>query len=177
METANLEGKELRPERLSRRGEMIAWGLALLVAAGWLVLVLSRQHVLPAVPILTGILALSGASISLGNWMDRRTSIRISAEGIHFTNGLRDASFRWREIRQAQVFPSTWGSKVSVIGPTGHFEFRTLGEVKVQGDVKGRMGFAQGEQILQHVLARANLFEAPPPPAAPSRARYYYARQ
>ncbi len=56
-----------------------------------------------------------------------------------------------------QVIPSAWGKKVRVIGKNGHFDFRTLGEVRLQGEVKGRLGFEKGEEILSQILAKANL--------------------
>jgi len=48
-----------------------------------------------------------------------------------------------------QVIPSAWGKKVRVIGENGHFDFRTLGEVRLQGEVKGRLGFEKAKRILE----------------------------
>ena len=173
---------EFHPELNSRRGELIAWGSALLVVAGWIVLVFytSRaaagvgQKVPGSVPFLGVILLLAALSISLGNWMDRRTRLKIGPNGVHFQNGLRDVQLTWDEIRQVQVFPGKWGKRVSVIGPASHFEFRTLGEVSVQGETKGRLGFGEGERILQQILEAADLV---PKPDSHSTNPYYYIRK
>jgi hypothetical protein len=150
-------GREFHPELLSRKGEMIAWGSALLVGLAWLVVGLKGQPVILAVPILTVLLVLSGLSISLGNWMDRHTLISIREDGITFKNGLRNGVLKWQEIRQVRVLPVHWGKKVQVFGEKVYFEFRTLGEVKVQGELKGRMGFAKGDEILRQIVLSGNL--------------------
>jgi hypothetical protein len=171
MQTDGLVG-EFHPELLSRRGEFVAWGLALVVAATWVILRLYGQGVSIFLLILEAFLLFAGLSISLGNWMDRRSMIRLDREGITFDNGLRHAALHWQEIHRVQVFPTEWGKKVMVLGGRTHFEFRTLAEVKVQDEVKGRMGFADGEKILQHMIQAAHLVEKPGE-AAQSGVVYY----
>ncbi|HEX7973262.1 MAG TPA: hypothetical protein VF498_02555 [Anaerolineales bacterium] len=163
---------EFHPELLSRRGEAVAWGTALLVWSAWLIVRLRGLPVIAAVPLLAVVLLLAALSISLGNWMDRQTVLRLEPDGIEYQNGLRHARLDWNDIRQVQVFPSNWGKKVQVVGGNAHFEFRTLGEVKVQGETKGRMGFTEGEWILSKILDAAHLrrIEHPGP-------GYYYARE
>lgn len=148
---------EFRPELLSRRGEVTAWGLALVVGATWLALIWLRHPVSPAVPILEAFLLLSALFISLGNWVDRHTQIKISESGVLFRNGLREVELSWPEIIQVRVLPGGWGKKVEVVGDRLHFQFRTLGEVKMQGDVKGRMGFSDGDEILSTILSKSGL--------------------
>jgi hypothetical protein len=148
---------EFRPELLSRRGEYTAWGLALVVGAAWLTLVWLRRPVLPVVPILEAFLLLSALFISLGNWVDRHTLIQLRESGVLFRNGLRNVELSWPEIQHVRVLPGGWGKKVEVIGERLHFQFRTLGEVKMQGEVKGRMGFSGGDEILSTILSKSGL--------------------
>ena len=166
--------QEFHPELNSRRGELIAWGSTLLVAAGWGVLAASDNRIPGSIPFLGILLLLAALSISLGNWMDRRTRLQLGPEGVHFQNGLRDVQLSWDEIRQIQVYPGKWGKRVSVIGPASHFEFRTLGEVSVQGETKSRLGFVDGESILQKMLEAADLI---PKPDSLSTDPYYYVRK
>ena len=157
------------PELLSRRGEFIAWGTSLIVFLGWLILSLNGRQVPFAVPFLGIILVLAALAISLGNWMDLKTELRLDADGVTYENGLRFAALKWNEINEISVFPSKWGKKVHVSGATAHFNLRTLGEVKVQDEVKGRMGFAEGDKILSVILEQANLNEI----AGPGPGCYY----
>lgn len=157
------------PELLSRRGEFIAWGTSLIVFLGWLIISFKGCQVPFAVPFLGIILVLAALAVSLGNWMDRKTKLRVDTDGVNYENGLRYAALKWNEINEIRVFPSKWGKKILVLGATAHFNFRTLGEVKVQDEVKGRMGFAEGDKILSMMLEQANLKEI----AGPEPGCYY----
>ena len=86
-------------------------------------------------------------------------------------NGLRHVSFGWDEIRQVNVIPLRWGKSVQVIGDGAHFEFRTLGEVQYQGEIRGRLGFAEGEAVLNHILKMTGLSLS-----KEEMGRYYYSR-
>jgi uncharacterized membrane protein len=160
------------PELLPRRGEYIAWALAGVALAAWIILTLGGYPVFWALPIVTILLILIALGISLGNWMDRHTWIRIDADGIEYKNGIRHAKIPWGEIRQVQVYKHQWGDKIQVIGMQSHFAFRTLGELEVGGEVKGVMGFADGEQILSKILREADLKEV-----EHDGSSYYYARE
>lgn len=168
---------EYRPVLLPRRGEFIAWTLALLVGAAWLFLEITGRVVFLAMPVLMIFLLFSAGSISLGNWMDRQSLIRLDDSGLSFQNGLRNVHLHWDEIQEVRAWPAQWGKKVEVIGEKtndvkAHFGFRTLGEVSVQGEVKGRMGFEKGEEILETILQHSGLEKVEHPGEG-----YYYARK
>jgi hypothetical protein len=159
---AGVEPREYRPTRLSRRSELIAWGLVLVVGAAWLVLASQNQPAGALLPLLEAFLLFTAASISLGNWMDRRTVLRIDDTGVSYTNGLRRVKFAWPDINQVRVLPGGWGKRVQVLGESGpgnpaYFGFRTSGVVQVQGVEKGRMGFEAGEDIVREIIRRSGL--------------------
>ena len=103
--------------------------------------------------------------------MDRKTTLRMDREWISFVNGLRHVRFNWDDIQKVNVIPLRWGKSVQVIGKDAHFEFRTLGEVQYQGEVRGRLGFAEGEAVLKYLLEKTNLFLS-----KEEKGRYYYSR-
>lgn len=148
--------EEFQPEMIPRRGELVAWALATIVTVTWIIVVVTGNPVTLPLSLLALFLLFSGAAISMGNWMDRSTRLIIGPQDISFKNGLRNVRLRWEEIQQVKVVPSNWGKRVSVIGIRSHFEFRTLGEVKVSGELKGRVGFLAGETILERILAAGN---------------------
>ena len=145
-----------KPETLPRQGELNAWALFFLAAAGVFILSL-RADVQQWAWFLVAILLFSAVSISLGNWMDRNTAIEVSDAGIQFRNGLRAVSFGWDEVQRVKVAPARWGRSVQVIGQRAFFSYNTLGEMKFKDEVKGRTGFEQGDEILAEVLRRAAL--------------------
>lgn len=151
--------REFRPEKLPRRGEYFAWGTALIAFSAWTGLRILMDKTYTLYLILGILLLLTAIAISLGNWMDRHTRIRITDQEIYYENGLRKARLAWHEIQQVQVFSTNLGRKVRVIGAQVHFDFRTLGEVKLRGETKGTMGFGHGEQIFRHILKKTGLKE------------------
>jgi len=164
------EMHEFRPELISRRGEWTAWGLAsVAVLSVW---ILSRSGYVPSwACIFLVFLVFSGISISLGNWLDRNTVIRLGMDGISFENGLRRVWMQWFEVQKVAVMPSRWGKSVQVVGEKSHFNFKTLGEVQFQGEVRGRTGFADGQKILDILLRETGLELI-----EESNNAYYYAR-
>jgi hypothetical protein len=149
--------QEFRPEPIPRRGELIAWACTLLLAGAWYWLARSGQGVHPTIPLLTVPMLLVAFSISLGNWMDRVTLLRLNGKSIDFRNGLRNVRLSWDEIQQVRVSPAPWGKRIEVVGEQAHFRFYTLGEIRLGSQVKGRTGFAAGEQILTLILERGRL--------------------
>lgn len=163
---------EFRPEQFSRRGEITAWSLAILALLGWVSLIARGMQV----PVLYGILAafliLAGLAISLSNWSDRHTVLRLDDNGVNFENGLRRVRISWIEIQKAEIFTSNLGDRVRVSGAQKFFSFRLLGEVSLSGQVRGRMGFSDGERILAHIIKAARLKRVDQPGAG-----YYYTRE
>jgi hypothetical protein len=159
LEVDNNMWREYRPEILSRRGEFFAWFITFLVLAAWLFLIFINKPAPISLLTLFSILLLIALFISLGNWMDRKSYIRISPKGIVFENGLRHVEKRWDEINKIEVHPSKWGAKVRVLCSDAHFSFRTLGVVTVGDEEKGRMGYQNGDKILHMMIEETGLTE------------------
>lgn len=149
--------QEFRPELLPRRGESTAWLLTLLVTSGMFLLQRTWGAIPPWAWFFWGFLLFAALSISLGNWMDRRTLMRVDSGGIAFENGLRRVRLGWPEVQKVNVLPTRWGSAVQVIGAQSYFQFKTLSEVQFQGEVRGRTGFAAGQVILSMIVGASNL--------------------
>jgi hypothetical protein len=169
--------KEYRPELIPRRGEAIAWLGTLMVVGTWVILILIGNRVSFWLPILGVPLALVAIGISLGNWMDRRTILKVSSLGINFRNGLRWVEIGWNDIREVRVLPAQWGKKVQVFSEGSYFGFHTLGEVSAHGKSLGRTGFKEGEQILKMILDQADLKLVQQVDVGNTQEGYYYARE
>lgn len=150
------DSKTYTPELLPRQGELTAWALAFLCALG--IYILSLRAVIPYWAwFLFVFLVFSALSISLGNWVDRNTRIRISEAGIEYQNGLRRVYLEWQNIREVRTVPARWGTAVQVTGDQAHLAFNTLGEMTYKGEVRSRTGFAAGDAILKEVIHSAGL--------------------
>jgi hypothetical protein len=140
-------------------------------------LILFGQRLSFWLPILGIPLILIASGMSLGNWMDRHTILKIDLEGIFFSNGLRHVQLKWREIREVRVLPAQWGKKVQVFGERSYFGFHTLGEIRANGKVLGRTGFVNGDQVLEKILSRTALIEVKKVEVGGQQEAYYYSRK
>ncbi len=157
--------KEFHPELIPRKGERVAWLLLLLALVYLGTGIWSDDGFTWLQVVFVSLMFLSAGSITLGNWVDRNTVLRLSPEGVSFSNGLRNISLNWDNVREVRVLDSAWGQRVQVRGTdtstssrhSAGFTFRTLGEVTMQGELKGRMGFAEGESILNNIVEFSGL--------------------
>lgn len=151
-----LENKEYHPELLPRRGEWLAWltGTGLLIG----LFLADRRLGDMALPywIFAGLLIFFAMSISLGNWMDRRSLIRMGADGVAFENGLRSVRLAWSEIQHVTVMPTRLGKRVEVVGLQSHFSFKTIWS-SGPGDQDMRMGYSDGQKILEIIIRESGL--------------------
>ena len=145
------------PQPPPRRGEAYAWGLTLTLSVAALV----WRWLVGPVPwpywLFLGFFGLAALSISLGQWMDRHTTLRLEPEGVYFTNGVRRVFLRWEDILHIRVQPAPLGRRVEVVGRTGHFTFPLLTEVIFEGQPQGAFGFREGERILARMVSTAGL--------------------
>ncbi|MFL7893782.1 MAG: hypothetical protein ACK2UM_18220 [Anaerolineales bacterium] len=172
-----MENSEFNPEKFSRRSELIAWGSAILVNSAWILLIVFNQSITYWLPILGLPLLLIAIGMSLANWMDRKTILRMDDKGIYFSNGLRHVRLNWGQINEVRVLPAQWGEKVQVFGPRSYFGFYTLGEVKANGKILGRTGFKDGDLILENILEQSGLIESKQVDLGGQQRGKYYSRQ
>jgi hypothetical protein len=163
--------RELRPESISSTEVRNAWlmNIGAVVMMGFLYL---RMGNIPAAAwAFLGFLLLAGLSTLLSNWMDKRTVLHVDGNRVSFKNGMREVNLVWGQIEKVNVFPLRWGKSVQVFGSGTQFQFRTLAEVQYQGKVRGRLGFAEGESVLEYILKETGL-----PLKKEEKGRYYYSR-
>ena len=166
-----MSAKEFRPELSSRRSETTAWVLALVVAFAIAILKWKVGEAPTIAWVFGAFLIFAAFSISLGNWMDRGTVMSLDDKGIAFENRLRQVALSWPEVKKVNIVPVRWGRSVQVIGEQAHFEFRTLGQVQYQGEIQGKLGFVEGEAVLEDILKKTKLVLE-----KEEKGRYYYAR-
>lgn len=149
--------KIFTPELAPRNGERNAWILAFLMVVIWLVFRLTPWELPFTVEILMVFTLGAALLISFGNWVERNTILAIGNRRVRFENGLRKVSLAWEEIEEVRVRPAVWGKRVQVRGKGTRFDFHTLGEVKYKGAVQAKTGFAQGEEIVRHIVLNSGL--------------------
>lgn len=150
------EPKEYYPELLPRRGEWLAWSAGLGLMVGLFLLNAQTGEISITYWIFAGLIIFFAMSISLGNWMDRRSVIRVGQNGIDFNNGLRSVQMTWSEINSVLVTPTQLGKRIQVQGTRSHFAFKTFWQSKLGGQ-EMRTGFPDGQQILDIIQRESGL--------------------
>jgi uncharacterized protein (DUF58 family) len=148
--------REFRPELLPRRGEIMAWLAGIGMLVGLFFATARWGSVSFVFWLFAAFLLFSALSISLGNWMDRRSVIRLDSNGIAFENGVRSVRLSWPEVQNVAVIPTRLGKRVQVQGAVSHFTFKTMSESTLSGQ-QLRTGFADGQEILETVLKECGL--------------------
>jgi hypothetical protein len=152
--------------------EVVTWLLAAVLFVTWWLLRSNQAAFSGSAVMLFAFTLFAASAISLSSWMDRRSLIRLDADGLFFQNGLRTVALKWDEIEQIRVLTAQAGSRrVQVLGPRVFFEFRTLARIRLNGKERGRSGYEEGERILEILLDNAGLTETDS-----SAAYVYYAR-
>lgn len=164
------EIREFRPEIMPRKGEFNAWALAIGLGLALYIALTVWPETPSFLWIFEGVCVFSALAISLGNWMDRRTIIRLSPDGVAFDNGLRSVRLTWPAVQHVAVIAAGAGKRVQVQGESSHFTFKTLTVMSMFGQ-SVRSGFAAGQDILDTVLRSSNLKLT-----KESEGVYYYAR-
>jgi hypothetical protein len=153
-----LNSPTFRPVQNPRSTEFTLWALTILVWAAWIFLRSAGGFILVLTPVVALVLALLAFGLSLSNFIERRSELTLSPEGIAFKNGLRNTLFGWREIEEVRILPAALGSKtVHVVGPESRFMFKTLAVASHKDKELGRSGFSEGERIVETIIGHAGL--------------------
>jgi hypothetical protein len=166
------QARDFRPELLSRSGEGTAWAFLAFTTVNLFVIQRWLGNIPLAAWVIWAFLLLAATLISFNNWVDRRTRLRLDIGGITYENGLRSVRLTWPEVQKMTRFPARWGQTIQVIGEKTSFVFHMLGEVRTKGELRGKVGFAEGEKIFEEIVAMSNLKQV-----SESNGVYYYSRQ
>jgi hypothetical protein len=153
-----LEGEEaFRPAKPNRRGEFLAWGCCFVLAVTAVVQARMTEGFPYTAVLLLAFFFLGGAVTSFGNWLERRTSVLLTPEGVTYTSPIRNVSLAWDKIDTLTALPAGQGWRLVVQGTGRVFQLRTrvsLGE----GDRETvPIGFPDGERMASLIRSHARL--------------------
>jgi hypothetical protein len=146
---------EFKPEQ-GRRGEWVAWASAFALA---LVMALQTQLAGGASTLVTVffvLIVIAAILITYANWMERNTTIVLSAGGVRFASPLRKTELRWSEINEIWLAPSRSSWRISVVGEKGHFSFQTFLTMESMAG-KAQMGIPGGKQLAAHIIRQSGI--------------------
>lgn len=142
---------EFTPQRTPHSAETTVWILSLAAGVAWLWMLPRQSAFAPMLGTLFGVLAFLGLGLALNAWMEQRTRLQLTPDGITYTNGLRRVTFEWQEIEQIVVQVMRNGRILRLQGNAQQIQFR----IETAG------GFADGQRILSLLLQHSNLQRQP----------------
>jgi hypothetical protein len=164
--------QEFKPLLTPRRSELTAWGLTVLMS---LVVIFAPLKGLgkSGGMIFLVFLGFSAVMMSVGNWVERNTYLRIEDDRVTYYNGAKEVSLGWEEITRVEVLSSRFGDRIIVSSESAGFRYQSLGNINMNGKISGRVGFEHGEQILEMILEQSGLARAE---RRQTDRSYYYSR-
>ena len=158
----------LKPIQNPRRSEMTAWFLSLCLI---LILIFSTEGGFFKVGgiILCTFFLISAVIISLGNWQNRKTVLRLSRDQIWYFNGIKESSLSWEEIQRVEVYSGRFNDKISLVSDSGIIRFDIVNLEHFDQDKTPNYGFKEGVKILNSILDQTDFNEK-----KQNRLGYYY---
>ncbi len=145
------------PIAMDRQGERMAWSLAMALLALLIYLRWSMQIRLTALLVIFVLLFLAAILISFGTWMERRTRIDLSPEGMRYKNPLRDRWIRWEDLTRIHAYPRGSGWRVLVESSIANFSFQTGTVLNTGWGSSIKTGVVGGEDLVSGIVGLANL--------------------
>jgi hypothetical protein len=118
-------------------------------------------------------IGLSALVMSVGNWIDRNTTLKIDEAGVSYFNGAREVSLNWGDISRIEVVPARFGDRIIVSSENAGFRYQSLGKISMSEKISGQVGFEEGAQILETMLEQTGLSGQQP---RQTDSGYYYSR-
>jgi hypothetical protein len=144
-----------KPEH-TRRGEWVAWMIALALALAMALQTVLSGSVDAIVRVLFIIVLIAACLITYANWMERNTLVCVSPAGVEYRSPLRKVELRYSQIQEIWLAPSRSAWRISVLGETGHFNFQTLVTLEsIAGSAI--MGIAGGKQLAAHLIRASGM--------------------
>jgi hypothetical protein len=153
-----LQGQEtFLPVKPNRRGEFLAWGCSFSLAVTAVVQARVTEGFPYTAVLLLAFFFLAGATTSFGNWLERRTSVLVTPEGVTYTSPIRNVSLAWEQIDTLTALPAGQGWRLVVQGTGRMFQFRTPVPLGEGGREAVPIGFPDGERMAGLIRSQARL--------------------
>lgn len=153
-----IQGEEaFQPAKPNRRGEILAWTCCFTLAVTAVVQAKVTAGFPYTAVALLAFFFLAGATTSFGNWLERRTSVLITPEGVTYASPIRNVSLAWEKVDSLAALPAGQGWRLVVQGAGRLFQFRTPVPPGEGGREAVPIGFPDGERMAGLIRSCARL--------------------
>jgi hypothetical protein len=149
--------ESFQPQQGSRKGELIAWGSAILIAVALGIYYLLTQSVQCMTAGLFLFFLASGAVITFGIWTDARTRVDLSRAGLHYNSPFRDVILDWADLQSLRASKAGAVWKVTVSGADQYFTLRISEEPLTEDNPRGFLVLPEGDRLVRLICGTARL--------------------
>jgi nicotinamide riboside transporter PnuC len=148
-----------RPAPISRKGEIIAWLLTLLIGLVSIIVKMQSGH-FPCLTILLLVFFLIAAIlISFSHWADSKTLIRVTPPQLSYQSPFRKIQQDWDQVLEinAQKTGRFWRIVVNLEQSFFSFKVNAASELKTQPEQV--LALPQGDRLVRIICGMANLLQ------------------
>jgi hypothetical protein len=148
-----------KPVMNSRRSEVLAWIFSICIVLVLFVLPSSGFFRIAGF-VLATFFTFSAIVMSLGNWVSRKTELRMYDEFLWLDNGIRVTTIRWEDIDCLEVFPGRFNDKIIVNSDSSNrLSFDVIKANVESGEAINIAGFKERDIILEMIIKSSGLNE------------------
>lgn len=151
------EARCFKPQALDRYGERLAWSLAAALTALTLFMFWRQGVWIAALIVITSLCIVAALLISYGNWMERRTEIEVTAQGLRYRNPLRELRADWGSIMAVFIYPRGDGWRVIIESDSTSFSFQTQTTLRLGWGREVETGIIDGLLLTSNIVGSARL--------------------
>jgi hypothetical protein len=151
------EEEIFQPPQSPRKGELIAWGSAVAIALALGIFYVLTQTVQCLTAGLLLFFLISGGLISFGIWIDTRTSIRVSREGVRYKNPFKEVELGWDKVNSVHAAKAGSVWKIAVTGMDQYFTLRVSESPEGKDSPRAFLVIPNGDRLVRIICGNAKL--------------------
>jgi hypothetical protein len=146
-----------QPASTSRKGELIAWGSAVVTGLVLAIVYVSTREI----QFLTGAMFVfflaTSLLITFGMWVDSRTSAKVSPDHLHFQSPFRNVKLEWDQVEEVRAVKAGTVWRVVVVGASRYFRIRVLEKREGSDASRQILSFPQADRFVRIICGMAKL--------------------
>lgn len=153
-----IDGEEIfRPAKVSRQGELIAWGSAFAIGIGLGIYYIKTQEIQIITSGMLFFFLSAGALISFGAWVDKRTIIRVNSQRLIYRSPFKELNLNWDQILQVRATQARRLWRIIVASRDAHFRLRVSTSASEEENLTDFLALPDGERLVQIISGMAGL--------------------
>ncbi len=150
------EEETYRPALAPARGLMLAWALSLVLLGSVAIMVFLGARVPWPTWLMLAFFLAAACLMTAGRWVDSRTLIQATPQGLTYQTPLQRLQLPWEEVRELRLLAAgrTW--RIVVLGGGGRIPFRVPRAGADSSPATASLSLPGGEQLLRGILGMAH---------------------